>query len=79
MFTFAAVAFEMWHTGFPIYAFVVALIISFVYTIPVGMISASTNQTVSLTVITELIIGYWMPGKPLVRPFLHPLRKETLT
>ncbi|KAG8904835.1 hypothetical protein FRB99_001091 [Tulasnella sp. 403] len=65
MFTFAVISLEVWDTKFPIYALVVALIIAFVYSIPIGMIQAITNQQVGLNVITELIIGYWMPGKPL--------------
>lgn len=56
----------MWHTQFPIYAFVICLLIAFVYTIPIGMIQAITNQQIGLNVITELIVGYWLPGKPLV-------------
>lgn len=67
MFTFSVISLEVWHTQFPIYAFIVALLIAFVYTIPIGMIQAITNQQVGLNVITELIIGYWLPGKPLVR------------
>ena len=81
MFTFAVISLEVWDTKFPIYAFVVALLIgrsspfillskfmisiAFIYSIPIGMIQAITNQQVGLNVITELIIGYWMPGKPL--------------
>ena len=38
---------------------------AFVYTVPVGMIQAITNQQVGLNVITELIIGYALPGKPI--------------
>lgn len=35
------------------------------YVIPIGMIQAITNQQVGLNVITELIIGYALPGKPI--------------
>jgi OPT family oligopeptide transporter len=35
------------------------------YTIPIGVITAITNQTVGLNVITELIIGYLLPGRPI--------------
>jgi len=64
-FVFAVISLEVWHTEFPIYAFIICLIISFVYTIPIGMIQAITNQQIGLNVITELIVGYWLPGKPL--------------
>ena len=39
--------------------------IAFVYVIPIGMIQAITNQQVGLNVITELIIGYALPGRPV--------------
>ena len=35
------------------------------YIIPIGMIQAITNQQVGLNVITELIIGYALPGHPI--------------
>ncbi|KAF5375910.1 hypothetical protein D9615_008169 [Tricholomella constricta] len=38
---------------------------TFVYVIPIGMIQAITNQQVGLNVITELIIGYALPGRPV--------------
>ncbi|THH00783.1 hypothetical protein EW026_g1809 [Hermanssonia centrifuga] len=65
MFIFGIVGIEAWPTQMPVWAFVLALIISFVYVIPIGMIQAITNQQVGLNVITELIIGYALPGKPI--------------
>jgi OPT family oligopeptide transporter len=38
---------------------------AFFYVIPIGMIQAITNQQVGLNVITELIIGFMLPGKPV--------------
>jgi hypothetical protein len=87
MFVFGVVAIEVWDTQFPVWAFVLALMIcafcltvserflpasnySFpflaaVYTVPIGVIQAITNQQVGLNVITELIIGYALPGRPV--------------
>ncbi|KAH8101599.1 OPT oligopeptide transporter [Cristinia sonorae] len=65
MFAFGIVVLEVWHTNFPVWAFVLALVIAFVYIIPIGMIQAITNQQVGLNVITELIIGYALPGRPI--------------
>jgi OPT family small oligopeptide transporter len=65
MFIFGIVSIEVWPTQFPVWAFVLALIIAFVYIIPIGMIQAITNQQVGLNVITELIIGYALPGRPV--------------
>jgi OPT family oligopeptide transporter len=38
---------------------------AFFYMIPIGMIQAITNQQIGLNVITELIIGYAIPGRPI--------------
>ncbi|KAI0776983.1 small oligopeptide transporter [Trametes elegans] len=65
MFVFALVAIEVWHTQMPVWALVLALVVSFVYTVPIGMIQAITNQQVGLNVITELIVGYALPGRPV--------------
>ncbi|KAK7320299.1 hypothetical protein VNO77_29643 [Canavalia gladiata] len=42
-----------------------SLAIALVFTLPVGVIQATTNMQTGLNVITELIIGYLYPGKPL--------------
>ncbi|KAK1291811.1 Oligopeptide transporter 1 [Acorus calamus] len=39
--------------------------LAFLFTLPISIITATTNQTPGLNVITELIIGYLYPGKPL--------------
>lgn len=86
MFVFGIIAIEVWDTQFPVWAFVLALLIcafylsfvmhclpkfnicfvlALVYTIPIGVIQAITNQQVGLNVITELIIGYALPGRPI--------------
>ncbi|KAI0032412.1 small oligopeptide transporter [Vararia minispora EC-137] len=65
MFVFGIVVIEVWNTGMPVWAFIVALLISFVLTIPIGIIQAITANQLGLNVITELIIGYMIPGKPV--------------
>ncbi|KAF9444401.1 OPT oligopeptide transporter [Macrolepiota fuliginosa MF-IS2] len=65
MFVFGIVSIEVWHTKFPVGYFILALVISFFYVIPVGMIQAITNQQIGLNVVTELIIGYALPGRPV--------------
>ncbi|KAJ6039438.1 hypothetical protein N7444_008343 [Penicillium canescens] len=47
------------------WAFFIALIISAVWFIPLGIIKASTNIDLGLNVITEFIIGYMQPGRPM--------------
>ncbi|KAI0044897.1 OPT oligopeptide transporter [Auriscalpium vulgare] len=65
MLTFGIISIEVWPTQMPVWAFFLALIISFAYVVPIGMIQAITNQQVGLNVITELIIGYALPGRPI--------------
>jgi hypothetical protein len=36
-----------------------------VYTIPIGITAAITNQLVNLNVVTELIASYLLPGRPI--------------
>ncbi|KAI0245636.1 OPT oligopeptide transporter [Lactifluus subvellereus] len=64
-FAFGVFAIETWHTELPVWAFVLALVISLVYTIPIGVIRALTTFDTGLNVITELIIGYALPGRPI--------------
>ncbi|KAI0085713.1 small oligopeptide transporter [Irpex rosettiformis] len=65
MFAFGIIGIELYSTEMPVWAFVLALIIAFVYTLPIGIIQAVTNQQIGLNVITELVIGYLLPGRPL--------------
>ncbi|EPS62495.1 hypothetical protein M569_12295, partial [Genlisea aurea] len=39
--------------------------LAFFFTLPVGVIAATTNQTPGLNVITEYVIGYLYPGYPV--------------
>ncbi|PPQ74705.1 hypothetical protein CVT26_007556, partial [Gymnopilus dilepis] len=65
MFIFAIISVEILKTDLPIWAFLLALSISFIYVIPCGMIQAITNQQIGLNVIAELIVGYALPGRPV--------------
>ncbi|KAL0891087.1 hypothetical protein Bca101_015070 [Brassica carinata] len=49
----------------PWWGLLLACAVAFTFTLPIGVIQASTNQQMGLNVITELIIGYLYPGKPL--------------
>ncbi|KAK0547256.1 hypothetical protein OC846_003273 [Tilletia horrida] len=56
---------QAWPTELPWWAVFLALGISALYTLPIGIIQAVTNQQVGLNVITEFIIGYVLPGHPV--------------
>ncbi|OVA10985.1 Oligopeptide transporter [Macleaya cordata] len=49
----------------PYWGILLACALAFFFTLPIGIITATTNQQPGLNVITELVIGYLYPGKPL--------------
>ena len=54
-----------WPTNLSWWALLVGLLISLAWTIPIGVIYATTNIHLGLNVFTEYIIGYMQPGRPL--------------
>ncbi|KAL6304480.1 OPT oligopeptide transporter [Sparassis latifolia] len=64
-FLFGCLCIKLWPTEMTIWAFVIALLIALVYIVPTGMIQAVTNQQLGINVISELIIGYMLPGRPI--------------
>ncbi|KAJ4094301.1 hypothetical protein NW760_014694 [Fusarium oxysporum] len=55
----------VWDSQLPWWALVLSLIIPAVWIVPIGMIQAISNIQLGLSVITEFIIGYLRPGRPL--------------
>ncbi|KAL8461705.1 hypothetical protein ACS0TY_032174 [Phlomoides rotata] len=49
----------------PYWGVLLAMALAFVFTLPVAVITATTNQQAGINVISEMIIGYMYPGKPL--------------
>lgn len=64
-FALSIVTIEVWDTEMPVWCLVIALLIAIVFLLPVGVIYALTNIAVGLNVVTEFIIGYMLPGKPI--------------
>ncbi|GBE78430.1 OPT oligopeptide transporter [Sparassis latifolia] len=60
-----AVGIEVYDTGMPLFGLLVALIVAAVFVIPIGIIRAVTNQMIPLNVLSELIGGYIIPGRPI--------------
>lgn len=54
----------IWPTGLTWWALLIAVFISFVWMIPIGMVQAVTNIQIGLNVFTEFMIGYMLPGRP---------------
>ncbi|ESR65875.1 hypothetical protein CICLE_v10007550mg [Citrus x clementina] len=49
----------------PWWGLLLACAMAFFFTLPVGVIQATTNLQPGLNIITEMVIGYMYPGKPL--------------
>ncbi|PWY89075.1 small oligopeptide transporter [Aspergillus heteromorphus CBS 117.55] len=47
------------------WAFFVSLILAVVWYVPIGIVQASTNIALGLNVLTEFLVGYIQPGKPM--------------
>jgi OPT family small oligopeptide transporter len=54
----------IYDTGLTWWAIILAMIISLVWLIPIGIIQAITNIQMGLNVFTEFLIGYMLPGRP---------------
>ncbi|MCJ1307038.1 hypothetical protein MMC25_000684 [Agyrium rufum] len=68
-----------YDTHFAWWAFFIALFISLFFMIPIGMIQAITNQQLGLNVITEFIIGYMQPGRPVAMMMFKTYGYITMT
>ncbi|GJN90368.1 hypothetical protein Rhopal_003379-T1 [Rhodotorula paludigena] len=49
----------------PVWGLFLAMLIAVAFLVPVGIISAITNTTLGLNVITEFVAGWIWPGKPI--------------
>ncbi|KAK3494652.1 small oligopeptide transporter [Neurospora hispaniola] len=54
-----------WQTNLTWWAFLLAVFISFAFSLPIGIIQAVTNNQIGLNVLTEFVFGYIQPGRPL--------------
>ncbi|KIK94588.1 hypothetical protein PAXRUDRAFT_827828 [Paxillus rubicundulus Ve08.2h10] len=79
MFVFGVVCIEIWHTAMPVWSFVLSLMISFLFIIPIGMIQAMTNMQIGLNIISEFVIGYILPGQLVTMMLFKTFGSITLT
>lgn len=54
-----------WPIKLPWWGLILAIAMACVFILPIGIITAITNQTPGLNVITEFIIGFALPGHPI--------------
>ncbi|KAF9350608.1 hypothetical protein BGX26_011255 [Mortierella sp. AD094] len=56
---------EVWDYGLPWWCVLLAVAISALFSLPIGLIQAVTNQQPGLNILTEFVIGYILPGRPI--------------
>ncbi|KAG0197896.1 hypothetical protein BGX28_008616 [Mortierella sp. GBA30] len=61
----AVVTCEVWDYKLPWWAVLLAIFLAAFFALPVGLIQAVTNQQPGLNIITEYVIGYILPGRPI--------------
>ncbi|RWA12142.1 hypothetical protein EKO27_g2965 [Xylaria grammica] len=63
--TLSLIAVLFYPTNLTWWAFLLAVLIAFVFSLPIGIVEAITSQEIGLNVLTEFIYGYIQPGRPL--------------
>ncbi|PWN27910.1 OPT-domain-containing protein [Jaminaea rosea] len=61
----AIICAEVYDTGLPVWALLIALIIPIVYYLPSGFIYALTGTQIGVNLVSELVAGYALPSKSL--------------
>ncbi|KAG0360023.1 hypothetical protein BGZ54_009734, partial [Gamsiella multidivaricata] len=61
----ACIACEFYGTQLPWWGLLISLFVGWFLTLPIGVMNAVTGYGPGLNVITELICGYMLPGKPI--------------
>ena len=64
-FAFVCTAIKIVPTQLPLWAAVIAILLSFSLAIPLFMFAATSSQTIPMNVISELIAGYMLPWRPI--------------
>jgi hypothetical protein len=59
------IAIDLFPTGLPVWAALLALLIATAVSLPLAIIQAITNQFIGLNVMEELLAGYLVPGRPV--------------
>ncbi|KAG0337489.1 hypothetical protein BG000_005351 [Podila horticola] len=61
----AVITCEVWDYKLPWWGVLLAVALAAIFSLPVGLIQAITNQQPGLNIITEYVIGYILPGRPI--------------
>ena len=72
-FAFLCITIKIIPTQLPIWAVVIAILLSFIFSIPLSMLMATTSQDIHTPVIYELIAAYMLPGRPFANTIFKTL------
>jgi len=61
----ALIVCEVFGINLPWWALLLAILLAAIFVLPIGIITAIANQTPGLNIITEFVIGYILPGRPI--------------
>ncbi|OCB90278.1 OPT oligopeptide transporter [Sanghuangporus baumii] len=78
-FGMAIVAAEVWHTGVPVWALLISVLLPVVYVLPSGFIFAMTGQGITLNLLAQIIPGVLLPGNPMANMVFKAYSVQTLT
>ncbi|VDB93475.1 unnamed protein product [Peniophora sp. CBMAI 1063] len=56
---------EVAHTGLPVWAYIVGVLVGIIFILPMGILNAVSNQLIDLSVLAELMAGFMVPGNPV--------------
>ncbi|KAJ7188821.1 OPT oligopeptide transporter protein-domain-containing protein [Mycena filopes] len=78
-FGLAIVGMEVWHTGVPVWALLLAVALPIIYILPSGFIYAMTGQEITLNILAQIIPGSLLAGNPLANMVFKAYSVQTLT
>ncbi|KAG0227023.1 putative sexual differentiation process protein isp4 [Mortierella sp. GBAus27b] len=73
MIVIAIITCEVWDYKLPWWGVLLAVAIAAVFALPVGLIQAIANQQPGLGVLTQYVIGYVLPGRPIANATFQTL------
>ncbi|EJD08117.1 OPT oligopeptide transporter [Fomitiporia mediterranea MF3/22] len=78
-FGMAIISAEVWHTGIPVWALLISVLLPVVYVLPSGFIFAMTGQGITLNLLAQIIPAVLLPGNPLANMVFKAYSVQTLT
>ncbi|PWZ01485.1 LOW QUALITY PROTEIN: OPT oligopeptide transporter [Testicularia cyperi] len=68
-----------YHTSLPVLAVLLALLIPAVYMLPFGFIFAMSGLPAGVNLLSEVMVSYLLPGKPMPVMMFKTLSQQTMT